>query len=136
MTVLLSALQRSITTQCDKSTEGNSHYNSSQTDMVWICRGGGGESGYHTGEECTVHTECMYTLLTFTPSIHHLPYKLTVLLGTTQDNPGTSCKHILEFLSATCNKTQIDGPDWTSLRDECPRKEQTIQVNTCLFYHG
>ena len=42
MTVLLSALQRSITTQCDKSTEGNSHYNSSQTDMVWICRGGGG----------------------------------------------------------------------------------------------
>ena len=37
----LSPLQRSIpTTQCDKSTEGNSHYNSSQTDMVWICQGG------------------------------------------------------------------------------------------------
>ena len=44
----LSTLQRSIpTTQCDKSTEGNSHYNSSQTDMVWICQGG---DGYPTSE--------------------------------------------------------------------------------------
>ena len=75
----------------------------------------------------------VYTLLTFTPSIHHLPYRLTLSLGTTRDFPGSSCKHILGFLNATCNKTQIDGPYWITIRDECPRKEQTIQVNT-LFY--
>ena len=74
----------------------------------------------------------IYTLLTYTPPIYHPPYRLTLSLGTTRDYPGSSCKHILEFLDATCNKTQIDGPYWISLRDECPRKEQTIQVNMCF----
>ena len=79
----------------------------------------------------------IYTV-TITPPIYHPPYRLTLSLGTYQDYPGSSCKHILEFLNATCNKTQIDGPYWITLRDECPRKEQTIQtiqVNMCFFYH-
>ena len=119
--------------------------------LTWcgFVRGG---DGYHTSEAlhnicmyvCTVHlyvhthvhalmdgSTNIYTLLTFTPPIYHLPYRLTLSVGTTRDYPGSSCKHILEFLNATCNKTENDGPYWITIRDECPQKEQTIQVNKC-----
>ena len=58
------------------------------------------------------------------------PHRLTLSLGATQDIPASSCKEILQSLTANCYQRPTDGMYWITLHDKCTNETQPIKV-TC-----
>ena len=57
-------------------------------------------------------------------------YRLTLSLGATQHVPASSCKEILQSLTANCYQPPTDGMYWITIQDQCTNQTQTIKV-TC-----